>query len=284
MLDLSPWRDAAAGRRAGGRRRDAADEPWWKAGVLYQIYPRSFADSNADGVGDIPGIIEHLDHLAWLGVDGIWLSPVTVSPNADWGYDVSDFCAIAPEFGTMDDFDRLVAEAGRRGIRVLMDIVPNHTSEEHPWFVDARSSRTVGPPGLVRLGRRQGGRGAAQQLGQQLRRPGLDPRREDGPVLLPQPPAGAARPQLVERGRARHLRRHLPLLVRPGRGRVPHRRLQRHHQGRRAARQPAGHRGRRLRDADVRPAQRLQRQPARGARGHQALARAWPTATTSPGS
>ena len=120
-----------------------ADEPWWKAGVLYQIYPRSFADSNADGVGDLPGIIAHLDHLAWLGVDGIWLSPVTVSPNADWGYDVADFCAIAPEFGTMEDFDRLVAEATRRGIRVLLDIVPNHTSEEHPWFVDARSSRTA---------------------------------------------------------------------------------------------------------------------------------------------
>jgi alpha-glucosidase len=118
------------------------DEPWWKTAVLYQIYPRSFADSNADGVGDIPGIIDHLDYLAWLGVDGIWLSPVTVSPNADWGYDVSDFCAIAPEFGTIDDFDRLVAEAATRGIRVLMDIVPNHTSEQHPWFVDARSSRT----------------------------------------------------------------------------------------------------------------------------------------------
>ena len=141
MLDLSPWRDAAAGTvRPGGVT--AADEPWWKTGVLYQIYPRSFADSNADGVGDIPGIVEHLDYLAWLGVDGIWLSPVTVSPNADWGYDVSDFCAIAPEFGTMDDFDRLIAEAGARGIRVLMDIVPNHTSEEHPWFVESRSSRT----------------------------------------------------------------------------------------------------------------------------------------------
>jgi alpha-glucosidase len=120
----------------------ADDVPWWRSGVLYQIYPRSFADSNADGVGDIPGIVDHLDHLAWLGVDGIWLSPVTISPNADWGYDVADFCAIAPEFGTMEDFDRLVAEAGRRGIRVLMDIVPNHTSEEHPWFVEARSSRT----------------------------------------------------------------------------------------------------------------------------------------------
>ena len=120
-----------------------AEEPWWKTGVLYQIYPRSFADSNADGVGDIPGIIEHLDHLERLGVDGIWLSPVTISPNADWGYDVSDFCAIAPEFGTLRDFDRLVAEARGRGIRVLMDIVPNHTSEQHPWFLDARSSRTA---------------------------------------------------------------------------------------------------------------------------------------------
>ena len=152
------WTSADAGRRrrplpdarpltlAGCRRRrrgmTPADEPWWKTAVLYQIYPRSFADSNADGVGDIPGIIDHLDYLAWLGVDGIWLSPVTVSPNADWGYDVSDFCAIAPEFGTMDDFDRLVAQAGTRGIRVLMDIVPNHTSEQHPWFVDPRSSRT----------------------------------------------------------------------------------------------------------------------------------------------
>ena len=252
----------------------AAPSPWWKTGVLYQIYPRSFADSNADGVGDIPGIIEHLDHLEWLGVDGIWLSPVTVSPNADWGYDVSDFCAIAPEFGTLDDFDRLVAEAGARGIRVLMDIVPNHTSDQHPWFVDVPLVAHVGPPGLVRLGRRQGRRGAAEQLGQQLRRPGLDARRGDRPVLLPQPPAGAARPQLVERGRARRLRRHLPLLVRPGRGRVPHRRVQRHHQGRRAPRQPAGDRGRRLRDADVRAAQRVQRQPARGARGHPALAAA----------
>ncbi len=117
-----------------------AAEPWWKSAVLYQIYPRSFADSNGDGMGDLPGVIEHLDHLEWLGVDGIWLSPVTVSPNADWGYDVSDFCAVDPDFGTMDDVDRLIAEAARRGIRVLMDIVPNHTSHQHPWFLDARSS------------------------------------------------------------------------------------------------------------------------------------------------
>jgi alpha-glucosidase len=116
--------------------------PWWMSAVLYQIYPRSFADSNGDGMGDIPGIIDHLDHLEWLGVDGLWISPLTLSPNADWGYDVSDFRAIAPDLGTMDDVDRLLVEAGRRGIRVLMDLVPNHTSEQHPWFVDSRSSRT----------------------------------------------------------------------------------------------------------------------------------------------
>jgi alpha-glucosidase len=109
--------------------------------VLYQIYPRSFADSNGDGAGDIRGIIDHLDHLEWLGVDGIWLSPVTCSPNADWGYDVSDFRAIQPDLGTSEDLDRLIAEARGRGIRVLMDLVPNHTSDQHPWFIESRSSR-----------------------------------------------------------------------------------------------------------------------------------------------
>jgi alpha-glucosidase len=118
-----------------------AEGPWWKTGVLYQIYPRSFADSNGDGTGDLPGIIDRLDYLRWLGVDGIWLSPVTASPNADWGYDVADYLAIEPDLGTTDDVDRLIAEAGRRDIKVLMDLVPNHTSEEHEWFVDSRSSR-----------------------------------------------------------------------------------------------------------------------------------------------
>jgi alpha-glucosidase len=123
----------------------AADEnpPWWKSGVLYQIYPLSFADSNADGYGDLQGIVEHLDHLQWLGVDAIWLSPITPSPNADWGYDVADYCAVQPEMGTLESFDALVAGAHARAIRVLLDFVPNHTSVEHPWFVDSRSSRTA---------------------------------------------------------------------------------------------------------------------------------------------
>ena len=119
---------------------EETDVPWWRTAVLYQVYPRSFADSDADGVGDIPGIVDHLDHLQWLGIDGIWLSPVTVSPNADWGYDVADYCAVEPDLGTMADVDRLLDGAAERGIRVLMDLVPNHTSDRHPWFVEARSS------------------------------------------------------------------------------------------------------------------------------------------------
>jgi alpha-glucosidase len=116
---------------------------WWRDGVLYQIYPRSFADSTGNGHGDLQGVIEHLDHLSWLGVDGIWLSPINLSPQADWGYDVADYRSVDPAFGTVEDVARLVAEAGRHGIRVLMDLVPNHTSDRHPWFVDARSSRTA---------------------------------------------------------------------------------------------------------------------------------------------
>ncbi len=114
---------------------------WWHGGVFYQIYPRSFADSNGDGVGDLPGIISKLDHLSRLGITAVWLSPVTCSPNRDWGYDVSDYRAIDPSLGTLDDLDTLVGAAGERGIRILMDLVPNHTSDQHPWFVDALSGR-----------------------------------------------------------------------------------------------------------------------------------------------
>jgi oligo-1,6-glucosidase len=114
-------------------------EPWWRSAVVYQIYPRSFADSDGDGIGDLCGIIQRLEYLETLGVDAIWLSPIYVSPHDDNGYDVSDYRAIDPVFGTMDDFDELVAEVHRRGMRIIMDLVVNHTSDEHPWFVESAS-------------------------------------------------------------------------------------------------------------------------------------------------
>jgi alpha-glucosidase len=119
----------------------ADHQPWWLTGVIYQVYPRSFQDSNADGVGDLPGITARLDYLRDLPINAIWLSPVFASPMADFGYDISDFTAIDPIFGTLDDFDELILEAHRRGIRVILDLVPNHTSDEHPWFVESAESR-----------------------------------------------------------------------------------------------------------------------------------------------
>ncbi|HJV25213.1 MAG TPA: alpha-glucosidase [Aromatoleum sp.] len=114
---------------------------WWQQAVVYQIYPRSFMDSDGDGIGDLPGILARLDYLQWLGIDVLWLCPIFRSPNDDGGYDISDYCAIMAEFGTMADFDRLLAEAHSRGMRVILDLVINHTSDEHPWFVESRSSR-----------------------------------------------------------------------------------------------------------------------------------------------
>ena len=109
---------------------------WWRNAVVYQVYPRSFQDSDGDGIGDLRGIASRLDHLADLGVDALWLSPIHPSPLADFGYDVADFCAIDPVFGTLGDLDALLAGAHERGIRVLLDIVANHTSIEHPWFAE----------------------------------------------------------------------------------------------------------------------------------------------------
>jgi alpha-glucosidase len=116
---------------------------WWQRGVIYQVYPRSFQDATGDGVGDLPGLLSRLDYLEWLGVDAIWLSPIYPSPMADFGYDISNYTDIDPVFGTLADFDGLLGEAHRRGMKVVLDFVPNHTSDQHPWFIGSRSSRTA---------------------------------------------------------------------------------------------------------------------------------------------
>ncbi len=124
---------------AVSRQRAAPDHPWWTSAVVYQIYPRSFADGNGDGIGDLPGVLEHVDHLVELGVDVVWLSPVYCSPGDDNGYDISDYQDIDPVFGSLADLDALIAALHARGMTLVMDLVVNHTSDEHPWFVDSRS-------------------------------------------------------------------------------------------------------------------------------------------------
>jgi alpha-glucosidase len=115
---------------------------WWQQGIVYEVYPRSFQDSNGDGVGDLKGILERLDYLVELGISAIWISPIYPSPMADFGYDVADYCGIDPVFGTLEDFDRLLAEVHSRGLKLILDFVPNHTSDQHPWFLESCSSRT----------------------------------------------------------------------------------------------------------------------------------------------
>ncbi len=144
----------------------ATVQAWWEEGVIYQIYPRSFQDSGGDGIGDLAGIERRLDYLVALGVDAIWLSPIYPSPMADFGYDVSDYCAIDPRFGTLEQLDRLLASAHLRGLKVIL--VPNHTSDKQPC---PRKPRLPPEPEarLVPLARPGSGRGATEQLGQRLR-------------------------------------------------------------------------------------------------------------------
>ena len=153
--------------------------PWWQRGVIYQIYPRSFYDSNGNGIGDLQGIIQKLDYLNdgtpnSLGVDAIWLSPIFPSPMADFGYDVADYCDVDPMFGDLATFDRLVTEAHQRGIKIIIDYVPNHTSDQHPWFLESRSSRDNPKRDWYIWRDAKAGWRAAQQLGQLLWRAGLD--------------------------------------------------------------------------------------------------------------
>ncbi|SDD84459.1 alpha-glucosidase [Dyadobacter soli] len=123
--------------------RNIADlnDLWWQTGVIYQIYPRSFQDASGDGIGDLKGIVQRLDYLQWLGIDCVWLSPIYPSPMADFGYDISDYQGIHPLFGTMEDFDELLGQVHSRGMKLILDLVPNHTSDQHPWFLESRSSR-----------------------------------------------------------------------------------------------------------------------------------------------
>src|SRR3954471_23247246 len=114
---------------------------WWQIGTVYQIYPLSFMDSNGDGIGDLPGVTSRLGYCQWLGVNAVWLSPIYPSPMIDFGYDVTDYTGIHPLFGTLGDFDEMMEEAQRLGLKMLLDFVPNHTSDQHPWFIQSRAQR-----------------------------------------------------------------------------------------------------------------------------------------------
>src|ERR1700710_3339320 len=117
-------------------------QAWWQTGVVYQVYPRSFQDTDGDGVGDLVGIAQRLQHLVSLGADAIWISPIFPSPMRDFGYDVSNYCDIEPMFGSLADFDALLSSAHAVGLKLILDFVPNHTSDQHPWFQESRSSKT----------------------------------------------------------------------------------------------------------------------------------------------
>lgn len=137
-----PRRRGGASGSARCQNRGVSESPWWQSTTIYQVYPRSYADSNADGVGDLPGIIGKLDYLQDLGIETVWVSPFFASPQLDFGYDVTDYEAVAQEYGTLDDAQRLIDEVHSRGMRVMFDLVLNHTSDQHPWFQRSRSSRT----------------------------------------------------------------------------------------------------------------------------------------------
>ena len=242
---------------------DAEDHHWWQHAVFYEIYPRSFADSNNDGIGDLNGIRSKLDYLKKLGIDAIWISPCYPSPQVDFGYDISDYENIDPMYGTMKDFDLLSAEAKKRGIRIIMDYVPNHTSDKHPWFIDSSSSKNSAHRDWY-IWRDGKNGGPPSKLERAVWWISLEARSENQSVLLPLLLSAATRSQLAQpRREKRHVRCN-PLVVRtrslrlsPRRSRYVLRRPQ-------PSRQPSERRKKRLRRSQRR--QRLQRQTARGPR------------------
>ncbi len=187
-------------RGQGMASQQVSGDDWWRGAVIYQVYPRSFQDTDGDGIGDLKGVTRRLGHIASLGVDAIWLSPFFTSPQADMGYDVSDYCDVDPMFGTLADFDAMLAEAHRLGLKVIIDQVISHTSDRHPWFVESRSSRDESEGRLVCLGRSEAGWHRAQQLAFDLRRTGLGMGRGAQAVLHAQLPCLAAGPQFPQSG------------------------------------------------------------------------------------
>jgi alpha-glucosidase len=226
----------AAAALAGAAQTTAAktgivsnEKDWWKNAVLYEIYPRSFQDSNGDGVGDLNGITQRLDYLKQLGVDAIWLSPIYPSPQVDFGYDISDYENIDPQYGTLADFDHLIAEANKRHVRVIMDMVMNHSSDKHKWFIESRSSRTNpyrdwyvwhDGKGETATDKGQPPNNWQSDFGHSAWECG----REDAPVLLPQVLYPAAGLQLEQSEGSPGLQRHHRVLAETRRRRFPLRR------------------------------------------------------------
>ncbi|MEZ5244511.1 MAG: alpha-amylase family glycosyl hydrolase [Acidimicrobiales bacterium] len=196
-----------------GSNSYGADSVWWDGAVGYEIYIRSFADSNGDGIGDLAGIEAHLDHIAWLGADIVWITPFMPSPGFDHGYDISDYRNVDPTHGTVADFERVVARAHELGLRVLVDLVPNHTSSSHPWFVDAVS----GPDSAHRD--RYVWRSGASMADSPTTGPAYfegrcgRARRGFRAVLLPPLPSRAARSHWANPAVVEGVRRHPALLV-----------------------------------------------------------------------
>ena len=193
---------------------------WWKEAVFYQIYPKSFQDTNGDGIGDLRGVISRLDYLETLGIDGIWMSPVCASPQVDNGYDISDYCAIDPMFGSMADMEELIGEAKKRGISIILDLVLNHCSNQHFWFLEALKGKD-NPYHDYFIWRNGDGVTPPQRYAGHLRRLCLDLGAAAGPVVFPPVCGGPAGPELGKSQSEPGAVRFHPLLGGKGCGRLP---------------------------------------------------------------